>query len=414
MQQSAIRHELACLPIGLGIPDACEKDDALTLRKIAEAQAIEIVKLRRALLAANSISAERLKIIYSLQGEDVEQEANIKDTLERINDLENDIYSIIKKSRWRQIGLKLGLERRQEWENFAWRSNLALNSENLNQLPDSPHYEPPLSFALNEQNRLIQLWLKVSQSRWRRLGLKIKLAQELPLDIAHQGSFKHHAQFHLSKPQPEESKPQPLDTRKIGHMALVQYTHRQFLEECQAFAIDAILDIGAKTGQFGRAIRESGYYGQIFSFETSTRAHGELVFNAREDMLWHVVDRCAVGSNNSTSTFNLAGNDEECSVITLDTFIEKTFTDQSMTFGLKIDTPGFEHQVIEGLSSYNERIKVIACKMSLRPLYADGVTMPDICRQLSHIGLRCVALWPEHEDPVTGELLQVEGVFVRI
>lgn len=411
MQQSTIRHELACLPIGLDIPDACKQDDALKLRKIAEAQAIEIVKLRRALLASNSTSAERLQIIYSLQGEDVEQQVNLKDTLEKISDLESDIYSIIKKSRWRKIGVKLGVERSREWENKAWRSNLALNSENLNHLYDAAQYEPPLSFALNEQNRLIQLWLQVSQSRWRRLGLRIKLAQELPLDISQHGNFKHHAQFHLSKPQHEETKPMPVDTRKANPTTFIQYTHSRFLEECQAFAVDAILDIGANTGQFGRIIRESGYHGQIFSFEPLSAAHSELVFNAREDMLWHAVGRCLIGSSNMPAKINIEG--EECSVITLDTFIEHTFADCSMTFGLKIDAQGYEHQVIEGLSSCHERIKVIACKMSLRPLYADRISMSDLCHELSRLRFRCVALGPEYEHPVTGELLQVDGVFTR-
>jgi FkbM family methyltransferase len=438
MQQPTIGHELTSPPIGFEIPEACNQDDALKLRKIAEAQAIEIVKLRRALLASNSISAERLQIIYSLQGEDVEQEVNLKDTLEKINDLENDIYSIIKKSRWRKIGVKLGLERRQQWETDAWRSNLTMNGEDLNNHGGATEYKPPLSFALNEQNRLIQLWLQVSQSRWRRLGLQIRLAQELPLDIAHHGSFKHHAQFHLLKPQPEKSEPQQLTTRKTGYEAFIQYTRSRFLEECQAFAVDAILDIGANIGQFGRGIRESGYVGQIFSFEPLSAAHSELVSNAREDMLWHVVDRCAVGSTNGTVKINIAGNSfsssilpmlslheeaapesvymdyEECSVITLDSFIEDTFADRSMTFGLKIDTLGYEHKVIEGLRFCHERVKVIVCEMSLRPLYAESISMPDLCQHLANLGFRCVALGPEYEHSVTGELLQVDGVFTRI
>ena len=105
---------------------------------------------------------------------------------------------------------------------------------------------------------------------------------------------------------------------------------------------------------------------------------------------------------------------EECPVLTLETFIEDTFSDPSKTFGLKIDTQGYEHKVIEGLGACHDRIKVIVCEMSLRPLYADSISMPDLCQQLSRLGFRCVALGPEYEHPATGELLQVDGVFSRI
>ncbi|MEA5417272.1 FkbM family methyltransferase [Synechococcus sp. BA-132 BA5] len=440
IQQPTKGHEVAGLPIRIDFPNACKPDDAQGLRKIVEAQAVELVKLRRALIASNSISTERLQIIQNLQCKYLDQEvqSNPQDTLEIINDLESDIYSIIKKSRWRKIGIMLGFVRRQEWEDQAWRSKHASSNNRLAAFHSASNYDPPLSSDLDDQDRLFKLWLQVSQSRWRRIGLKIGLAKELPLDVAHNGSFKHHAQFQLFKPKIDASTPLRRETKQASYEDFVHYTRGRFLDECQAFAVDAILDIGANTGQFASGIREAGYQGQIFSFEPLSTAHSKLLINAEEDMLWHVVDRCAVGSNNGSAKINIAGNSfsssllpmlslheeaapesvymdqEECSVITLDTFIEHTFSDRSMTFGLKIDTQGYEHRVIQGLRSCSENIKVIVCEMSLRPLYDDGISMPDLCRQLSSLGFRCVALGPEYEHPSTGELLQVDGVFARI
>lgn len=423
MQRQPIGHELASLPIGLDLPEACRINDPLKLRTIAEAQAIEIVKLRRALLMANSISAERLEIIWGMRGEDAEQEINLKDILKDINDLETDIYSIIKKSRWRKIGIMLGFEKYREWELTPWRSNLSLYSENLTSASSPAEYKPPLTPALNEQNRLIQLWLQVSQSRWRKLGLKLKLALELPLDIAHNGSFKHHAQFHLLKPQSEKIKLKPVASRRIDYKDNSDCTRSRFLEECKAYAVEAILDVGAGIGQFGRGIRESGYQGLIYSFEPISAAHSELVLNARDDMLWQVVSRCVVGSTNSTDKINIDKDAasprssyldcDDCPIITLDSFIENTFADRCITFGLRIDTQrGYAHKVIEGLRSCHQRVKVIACEMSLRPLNAESISMAVMCQQLSSLGFRCVALWPNYKHLIDGESPQVDGIFI--
>ena len=439
IQQPEKGHEVAGLPIGLEVPNACKPDDAQGLRKIVEAQAVELVKLRRTLVASNSISTERLHIIQNLQYKDLEQEgeSNSQDTLQIINDLESDIYSIIKKSRWRKIGIMLGFVRRQEWEDETWRSKQASSNNRLAAFHYASKYDPPLSIDLDDQDRLLKLWLQVSQSRWRRIGLKIGLVTKLPLDVAHNGSFKHHAQFQLFKPQIDASTPLRREPKQASYQDFVHYTLGRFLDECQAFAVDAILDIGANTGQFASGIREAGYQGQIFSFEPLPTAYSKLTINAEEDMLWHVVDRCAVGSSNGSAKINIAGNSfsssilpmlslheeaapesidmdqEECSVITLDTFIENTFYDRSITFGLKIDTQGYEHRVIQGLRSYSDNIKVIVCEMSLIPLYDDSISMLDLCRQLSSLGFRCVALGPKYEHPSTGELLKVDGVFAR-
>jgi len=436
MKQPAIGHELVGLSIDIDSPDAYDIDDPPKLRKIVEAQAVELVKLRRALVASNSVSAERLQIIYRLHGEDVEREIKLKDTLGKISDLESDIYAIIKKSRWRKIGVKFGFESSQDWEVKTWRSRLVTNSEITDVFSDS-EIEPPLSFALSEQNRLIKMWLQVSQSRWRRLGLKIRLVQELPLDIAQHGGFKHYAQFHLYKPQPELTSQHKFDEKKADYESFVEHTRSRFLQECQAYSVDYILDIGANIGQFGRGIRDGGYQGQIYSFESLSIAHNKLLLNAREDMLWHVVDRCVVGSVNTTAKINIKSNSfsssilpmlplheeapqesvytdhEECSVITLATFIENTFIDSSATVGLKIDTLGYEHKVIEGLGACVDRVKVIVCKMSLRPLGTDSMSMPDLCRMLSFLGFKCVALGPKYERLATSELLQVDGLFIR-
>jgi hypothetical protein len=104
---------------------------------------------------------------------------------------------------------------------------------------------------------------------------------------------------------------------------------------------------------------------------------------------------------------------EACRVVTLDDCIERTFSDPTVTFGLKIDTQGYEAHVLLGARRSFSRIKVVMCEMSLIRLYEGAPTMTELCRLLAEAGYRCVAIAPEFEDPKTGELLQVNGTFIR-
>ena len=118
-----------------------------------------------------------------------------------------------------------------------------------------------------------------------------------------------------------------------------------------SFATDVIFDVGANTGQFAQGLRASGYHGHIISFEPLSGAHATLVAASASDPLWDVAERCAVGASDSWAAINIAGNSysssllpmldlhreaapksayqgtEPCRVTTLDSYIERTFSD---------------------------------------------------------------------------------------
>jgi FkbM family methyltransferase len=175
----------------------------------------------------------------------------------------------------------------------------------------------------------------------------------------------------------------------------------------------------------------------LVSFEPLSQAHAALTATASVDPLWDVVERCAVGASEGSAKINIAGNSysssllpmldrhremapeyeyrgtEQCPVNTLEAFMERTFSDPTTLFGLKIDTQGYEAEVLAGLKRNHDRVKVIFCEMSISPLYAHGPLMGELCHLLAELNYRCVALSPVFWDRRNGELLQVDGIFVK-
>jgi hypothetical protein len=81
--------------------------------------------------------------------------------------------------------------------------------------------------------------------------------------------------------------------------------------------------------------------------------------------------------------------------------------------GVKIDTQGYEAEVLAGLRRNIGRVKVLMCEMSLAPLYGNGPDASELSRLLAEHGFHCVALDPEFEHGTTGELLQINGLFSK-
>jgi FkbM family methyltransferase len=399
---------------------ACDPKDAAGLLRIVEMQASDLVRLRRALSSALSRGSHEFEFTDWVRSA----------ALAELSRTQDAITQVIERSRWRHLGLHLGLAKQAGWETSHWQTNLIKSST----VPrgDGEDEAPPVAKVLRELERLDGLLDGFRRSRWRKLGHQLGLAKRLPWEL---GQWKNAL---LVKPLPEVAAAQhshvtaESEALRSNHDRFVEVTNQRFVKECQEFATDVILDIGANTGQFAQDLRAQGYHGHIVSFEPLSEAHASLVAAASSDPLWDIADRCAVGASegsaeNSYSSSLLPMLDlhreaapqseylgkEHRPIITLDAFMERTFSDPTTLFGIKIDTQGYEAEVLAGLKRNHDRVKVILCEISVAPLYAHGPTMNELCHLLAELNYRCVALSPELEDPRTGELLQVNGVFVK-
>lgn len=202
------------------------------------------------------------------------------------------------------------------------------------------------------------------------------------------------------------------------------------------YRIDTVLDVGANSGQFGRQLRRDlGYRGRIVSFEPLSMAFAGLQRTAAADPQWQVLN-CALGEAPATRTIHVAGNSESSSLLdmlprhvqaapqtayvgeerirveTLDDLFERVRGNASNIY-LKIDTQGYEQQVLRGADRSLERIDTIQLELSLVPLYRGQALFPDLYAALAARGYTMVGVENAFGDGDTGQLLQVDAIFHR-
>jgi FkbM family methyltransferase len=200
-------------------------------------------------------------------------------------------------------------------------------------------------------------------------------------------------------------------------------------------AVDVVFDVGANRGQYGAEVRRYGYAGRLVSFEPLAEPYGRLRRRARRDGAWVAV-HAAVGDTEGEAVVNVAANSlsssllpmlpahlaaepssvyvghETAPMVTLDAVFDRYAPGSSHPF-LKIDTQGYERQVLTGARASLARITGVQVELSLVPLYEGAMSFEEGLALMRDAGLRVARLDPVLADAGTGRLLQCDGVFVR-
>jgi FkbM family methyltransferase len=200
--------------------------------------------------------------------------------------------------------------------------------------------------------------------------------------------------------------------------------------------VNLVFDVGANTGGYGRHLRGIGYKGRIVSFEPMKDAHAALLAATKNDRLWRAATRSAIGANDGEIEMNVAANSESSSILEmldahsaaapestyigvekvplrkLDTLASEFLEESSVLF-IKIDTQGYEEQVLLGGANTVTRAAVLQLELSLLDLYAGQKLMPEMVEKLKTIGFDLWGMLPVFADPRNGRILQVDGIFCR-
>lgn len=206
----------------------------------------------------------------------------------------------------------------------------------------------------------------------------------------------------------------------------------------ESIPFDTIFDVGANTGQYAKSIFDSGYSGKIVSFEPISAAHKELEKNASMNAKWFVHDRCAIGetykkdieinlsknsvsssilpimnSHTSSAPQSLYVGKEKTKLLTLDSVFNDYCSDKNGNF-LKIDTQGYEHNVLEGAKDSLLNINAIEIELSTIKLYEDSKLYNYYFNYFDNMGF---TLWsvdqvffPSQKD---NRILQFDAIFVK-
>lgn len=221
---------------------------------------------------------------------------------------------------------------------------------------------------------------------------------------------------------------------RVSYYRVVRDATRLFATKASELGVKTVFDIGANTGQFAEELRADGYRGRLVSFEPTSAAHAELTSRAEGDPLWDIVARMALGDANEESHINVSANSQSSSLLQvmdrsvaaeaqsaftgteavavrrLDDVVQPTW---ASPFALKIDTQGYELQVLRGAPECLKSTQLILVEMSLVKLYDLGVSFAELYEFFENQGFHCISLVEAFADYERNEMLQMDGTFVR-
>jgi FkbM family methyltransferase len=200
--------------------------------------------------------------------------------------------------------------------------------------------------------------------------------------------------------------------------------------------IATILDCGANAGQYVADLKKAGWTGKVFSFEPLSDAYEKLRSKAEASEQWQTY-HFALGEKNEESTIQIAGNSYSSSLLQFSTDFKELRPDASpvgsetvtirrlddvvkeegLTFEgpvmLKLDVQGFELSVLRGALETLPRVSVLQCELALIPSYEGGATFFEVREFLRERGFVLAHLIDGHVNHETGELREVDGIFLN-
>jgi FkbM family methyltransferase len=223
---------------------------------------------------------------------------------------------------------------------------------------------------------------------------------------------------------------------KVKRLAYVSDEYRS-VKLLHYYGFNNVLDIGANTGQFASQLFNYGFSGQVVSFEPMLEAYNILSNNAKNNDRWTVAERCAIGNKNAFIDLNISRNSvfnslkevndsyvnynndakverkEKVPIFTLDYFLEKYIANQVNTF-LKIDTQGFEKEVLEGAAESLKFVNGIKIEIPLVPIYKNVEwKLKDFIDFMNQLDFDCVSVQPVAINIKQGIIHEIDAIFLR-
>ena len=212
--------------------------------------------------------------------------------------------------------------------------------------------------------------------------------------------------------------------------------HDQLVAALLMNKVDAVIDIGANAGQYGRRLRRHGWTGTIVSFEPQADIHGQLMRKVARDPDWIVAPPMALGASDGTAMLERSAESDMSSLLPQNATLRKVsptsevtesvpvvlhrldglsqLRDERMgTMFLKIDVQGSELDVLEGARGILDRIVGVQLETALVPLYVGEQGFRTTLDRLDDLGFDLHLILPGYYERKLGRQLQVDVVAFR-
>jgi FkbM family methyltransferase len=197
-----------------------------------------------------------------------------------------------------------------------------------------------------------------------------------------------------------------------------------------------VFDVGANIGQYGVSLRKCGFTGRIVSFEAIHSVHARLSAVAAADGDWIVAPCCALGRAPGEGLINLARNSVSSSLLPMhEAHLQAAADSRYMASEtvrverlddiappllprdprllLKIDTQGYEEEVLAGADRILESVCALQLELSVAPLYQGAPSLQRILELCEGLGFQLHGVIPGFYDEKSARLLQMDGLFLR-
>ncbi len=201
-----------------------------------------------------------------------------------------------------------------------------------------------------------------------------------------------------------------------------------FLENRQ---IDTVLDVGANTGQFAASLRSLGYKGKIVSFEPISSVFETLAKHAGRDGNWDA-HNFALGAAPGESVINVSDYSPFSSMLPVTNAVtefsasaavtrtetikvrtlDETAAAMSGRIFLKIDTQGYERQVLEGSRNVLSRFKGVLMELPIVQFYEGNWQFHEAVEFMASLGFIPAQIHPvNYHSKDTVSLVEVDCLF---
>ena len=191
--------------------------------------------------------------------------------------------------------------------------------------------------------------------------------------------------------------------------------------------IDTVLDVGARIGDYGLWLRHNGFRGRIISFEPVQASFQVLQERADADPNWQAVN-VALGAEDGTAEINVAHQTFFSSFLEPNTYafdefeggvgIDRTEVvtvrrldgllpelqpevrarSARPSIYLKMDTQGWDLEVLRGARDVLERIAALQSEVSVKPIYSSMPSFEESLAEIGALGFELSGLFPVNLD----------------